>query len=147
MWISTRGRYGIRAMLELALNYDKGSLRLRDIARGQDISPKYLEHFLTPLKLAGLIRSIRGAQGGYELARSPSQIRLSDILLVLEGTMAPVECVDRPEICSRYPSCAAREVWSELKKSVLDPLESTTLQDLVDRQVEIWNLNERSLTR
>lgn len=140
MKLSTKGRYGTRAMLELALHYDKDIVQLKDVAKEQEISARYLEHLFIPLKLAGLIRSIRGAQGGYVLAKSPSQIRLSEILQVLEGSMAPVECVDDPKFCHRASICVTRYIWSELKTAIMNILESTTLQNLVERQREKENL-------
>jgi Rrf2 family protein len=123
-------------MLELAFHYDKDIIRLRDIAEEQEISAKYLEHFLASLKSAGLIRSIRGAHGGYTLTSEPSRVRLGEILRVLEGTMAPVECVDDPEICRRHSLCPVRDVWCEMKEALMDLLDSVTLQDLVERQKE-----------
>jgi len=136
MRLSTKGRYGTRAMLELAFHYERDIIRVRDIAEEQEISAKYLEHFLTSLKSAGFIRSIRGAHGGYTLTMEPSRVRLGDILRVLEGTMAPVECVDDPDICGRYPLCAVRDIWCETKEALMGLLNSMTLQDLVEKQKE-----------
>jgi len=132
--LSTRGRYATRAMLELALRYGSGPVLLRDIAKSQRISGKYLEQVVTPLKAAGLVNSVRGARGGFLLARPLSQIRLSQVIQVAEGSVAPVECVDDPGCCSLSPQCVAREVWVKLKESTDSVLESITLQDLVERQ-------------
>ena len=134
MRLSTKGRYGARAMLDLALNSNQGPVLLRDIARRQEVSEKYLEHSITTLRKAGLVRSIRGARGGYVLAKSPSQIRLSEIMEVLEGSMAPVECVDDPQVCQRAQLCVTRDIWAEIKEAVDKILESITLQDMVERQ-------------
>ncbi len=134
MRLSTKGRYGARAMLDLALNYGKGPVLLRDIAKRQEVSEKYLEHSITALRKAGLVRSIRGARGGYVLAKSPSQIRLSEIMEVLEGSMAPVECVDDPEVCRRAQLCVTRDIWSKMKEAIDNILESVTLQDMVEEQ-------------
>ena len=134
MRLSTKGRYGARAMLDLALNSGKGPVLLRDIAKRQEVSEKYLEHSITTLRKAGLVRSIRGARGGYMLAKSPSQIRLSEIMEVLEGSMAPVECVDDPQVCQRAQLCVTRDIWAKMKEAIDNILESITLQDMVERQ-------------
>jgi len=134
MKLSTRGRYGIRALLELAFHQEAGQVLLKDIARSQQISLSYLEHLITPLVAGGLVRSTRGAKGGVSLAKPPEEIKLSEIFQILEGSTAPVECVSNPEVCSRSDLCASRDVWGELKKAIDEVLESTTLQDLVERQ-------------
>lgn len=134
MRLSTKGRYGARAMLDLALNFGEGPILLRDIARRQEVSEKYLEHSITALRKAGLVRSVRGARGGYVLAKSPSQIRLSEIMQVLEGSMAPAECVDDPHICQRAQLCVTRDIWAKIKEAIDDILESITLRDMVERQ-------------
>lgn len=133
MRLSTKGRYGARAMLDLALNSGEGPILLRDIARRQEVSEKYLEHSITALRKAGLVRSIRGARGGYVLAKLPSQIRLSEIMEVLEGSMAPVECVDDPQVCQRAQLCVTRDIWAKMKEAIDNILESITLQDMVER--------------
>lgn len=134
MKLSTRGRYATRALLDLALHHDEEPVLLKDIAHRQEISLPYLEHLITPLIAVGIVRSTRGAKGGISLARSPEEIRLDEIIQLLEGTIAPVECVTNPEVCSRSESCVARDVWSELKRAINGVLGSTTLQDLVERQ-------------
>lgn len=136
MKISTRGRYGTRAMLELAMNYQHGPVLLKDIAKRQEISFRYLDQLITPLKAAGLVKSIRGKGGGYVLAKPPSQIRLSEIVQLLEGSVAPVDCVDDPEFCPRTESCATRDVWVQLKETMLNILEFLTLEELAQRQEE-----------
>ena len=134
MKLSTRGRYATRALLDLALHQGGGPVQLKDIARRQQISLQYLEHLITPLIAGGIVQSIRGARGGVWLAKAPEEIRLSDVIQLLEGSMAPVACVDNPEICSRSAFCVTRDIWGELKKAMDDILESTTLHDLVERQ-------------
>ncbi len=134
MRLSTKGRYGIRAMLDLALNSSEGPVLLRDIAKRQEVSEKYLEHSISALRKAGLVRSIRGARGGYVLAKLPSQIRLSEIMEVLEGSMAPVECVDDPQVCQRAQLCVTRDIWAKMKEAIDNILESITLQDMVEQQ-------------
>jgi len=134
MKLSTRGRYGTRALLELALHYREGPVPLKNIAQSQQISLQYLEHLITPLVATGIIRSTPGARGGVWLARSPQEIKLSEVIGLLEGSIAPVECVNNPEICTRSELCVTRDIWGELKKAMNGVLESTTLQDLVERQ-------------
>ena len=134
MKLSTRGRYGTRALLELALHHGKGPVPLKDIAQSQQISLPYLEHLITPLIAGGIVWSIRGARGGVSLARPPEEIRLSEVLQLLEGSIALVECVNDPKYCSRSDFCVTKDIWGELKKVMDGVLESTTLQDLVERQ-------------
>jgi len=134
MKLSTKGRYGARAMVDIALYYDQGPVLLKDIAKRQDISEKYLEHIITSLKVAGLVKSIRGAHGGYILAKSPVQIKLSQIIKALEGSTAPVECVDDPKFCPRAELCVTRDVWREIKRGIDEILESISLKDLAEQQ-------------
>jgi len=134
MKLSTRGRYGTRALLELALHQEAGPISLKDIAQRQEIPVVYLEHLITPLIAGGIVRSTRGVRGGVSLAKPPEEIRLSEVIRLLEGSIAPVECVNNPEICSRSKSCVTRDIWSELKQAMDGILSSTTLQDLVERQ-------------
>ena len=134
MKLSTRGRYGTRALLELALHQEEGPFLLKDIAQRQQISLRYLEHLITPLVAGGMVRSTRGARGGVLLAKAPKEIRLSEVIQLLEGSVAPAECVNNPGICSRSAFCVTRDVWGELEKAMSGVLETTTLQDLVERQ-------------
>jgi len=133
MRVSTKVRYSVRLMLELALHYEQGAVSLRDIADRQGVSEKYLEHLVAALKAAGLVRALRGRHGGYTLARPPDEVPLSAIHGAIEGTLAPVECVDDPDVCNREEQCVARDVWKEVRDAVKNVLESTTLQDLADR--------------
>jgi Rrf2 family cysteine metabolism transcriptional repressor len=134
MKISTRGRYGTRVLLDLALRGGKEPVPLKDIARRQQISLLYLEHLIAPLVTAGMIRSTRGARGGVQLARSPQEIRLSEVIGLLEGSIVAVGCIGDPDACPRSELCATRDIWSELKKAMDRVLESKTLQDLVEMQ-------------
>lgn len=136
MKISTKGRYGTMAMLDLSFHYGEGSILVKDIARRQMLPERYLEQILISLKAAGMVRSTRGTRGGFTLAKPPSQIRLSEIIQVMEGSMAPVECVDAPEAYPRTASCAIHDVWEEMKRAMSNVLESITLQDLVERQTK-----------
>jgi len=131
--LSTRTRYGIRAVLELAENYGKGPLQIKIIAQHQEISVKYLEQLMTILKSAGVVNSVRGSKGGYMLVKAPEQIKLSDIFNCLEGPVVTVECVENESYCTRTNDCVARQIWTELHKSVMGVLQSITLQNLVDR--------------
>ena len=131
MKLSTKGRYAIRAMLDLALQSRDSPTLLKDISKRQGISDQYLEQLFTRLNSAGLVRSIRGPKGGFILTKPPSQTRVSDILQTMEGSTAPVECVDNAMLCSRADSCVTRKVWVEVKKAMDEVLESTTLEDLV----------------
>ena len=134
MKLSTRGRYGTRALLELALHQGEEPVLLKDIAQRQQISLPYLEHLITPLIVGGILRSTRGARGGVSLAKPPGEIKLSEVIQLLEGSIAPVDCVNDPAVCSRSELCVTRDIWGELKKAMNGVLESTTLQDLVERQ-------------
>jgi Rrf2 family protein len=134
MKLSTRGRYATRALLELALRPGDNPATLKDIAQRQQISIRYLEHLITPLVAAGIVRSMRGPKGGISLARSPQEIRLSEVIQLLEGSTAPVECLDNPGVCDRSATCVTRDVWGELRKAMDNVLGSTTIADLVERQ-------------
>lgn len=133
MKVSTRVRYGMRALVDLSVHYGESPQLIREIARRQGISRHYLEQIILVLKSAGLVKSIRGAKGGIVLAKAPSKIRLSEVMRVLEGSTAPVECVDDAATCSRSPYCVMRGVWSDMKDAINGVLESKTLQEMVDR--------------
>lgn len=136
MRLSTKGRYSVRAMLDLALHSGQGPIMVKDISGRQRISTRYLEQLLIPLRAAGLVRGIPGARGGFVLARPPAEVRLSEIIQATEGSLAPVDCVDEPKACPQSDACAARDVWLEMKQASDKVLESMTLQDLADRQRE-----------
>jgi Rrf2 family transcriptional regulator, cysteine metabolism repressor len=140
MKLSTRSRYGMRALLDLALNSTGQPVQLKDIAERQNLSLSYLEHLVIPLIAAGIIKSIRGAKGGIMLARAPQQIQLKEVLEVLEGPLDPVDCLKGlkgpkgPGSCPRSGACATQEIWDDMKKAMENVLESRNLQDLVNRQ-------------
>ncbi|MDY6933804.1 MAG: Rrf2 family transcriptional regulator [Spirochaetota bacterium] len=136
MKISTKGRYGLRLMLDLALYINEGPIFLKDIAKRQDISEKYLGHLIPPLKVANLINSSRGAHGGYMLNKSPSEITLGEVIRALEGNHCISECVITPEICSRSSICITRDIWSEVSEKMMDVMESITLQNMLQRHKE-----------
>ena len=130
MKLSTRTRYAVRAMIELAQNEMNRPLQLKIIAEKQEISIKYLEQLMAVLKSAGLIKSIRGSKGGYVLSRAPSQIVLNDILRCVEGPISTVECVGDSSSCARAADCAAREIWIRVEQAIENVLQSITLQDV-----------------
>ena len=137
MQISTKSRYGLRAMVELALNYGDGPVSLGEIAERQDISLKYLEQIVPHLKTAGFIRSVRGASGGYSLRKDPKEITSLEILQAVEGPLAPVDCVDSPNICERSDLCATRDLWAGMAESIREYLESRTLNQLARKQEKV----------
>jgi Rrf2 family protein len=134
MKLSTKGRYGVRLMLDLAAHYGERPVLLREISQREDISEKYLWHLINPLKSAGLIHSTRGAHGGYELAKAPSEISVKDIFEVVEGPICLVDCIEKPATCKRAEFCIARDLWSDASQALADSLEKTTLASLLVRQ-------------
>ena len=138
MRISTRGRYALRLMLDLATNYTGKPIRLKDVAKRQGISDKYLEQIVTQLSRAGLVRSVRGAGGGYLLTREPEEYTVGEILRVLEGNLAPVSCVDQDDTCrcNRADRCVTVEVWRDIQAAVSSVVDRLTLADLVRRYHE-----------
>jgi Rrf2 family cysteine metabolism transcriptional repressor len=134
MRLSTRGRYGLRTLLDLALHQDEGLVLLKDIASRQEFSLPYLEHLIAPLVGAGLVGSTRGARGGVSLLKPPAEIKLGKVVQLLEGSIGPVDCVSNPDLCRRSASCATRDIWVEMNEAINHVLDSVTLQDLVERQ-------------
>jgi len=134
MKLSTRGRYGVRLMLDLALHYGEGPVLLKDISKRQGISEKYLWQLINPLKTMGLISSTRGSHGGYALARPPAEISLKEVVRVLEGSLCLVDCVENPAVCERSQTCTSRDVWSEASNQLSQILESMTLDKMVAKQ-------------
>lgn len=132
MKLSTRGRYGVKAMFELALNYGSEPLSIKTISEKQNISEYYLEQLFGSLRKAGLVKSIRGAQGGYVLSRPPSEITVGDILDILEGPIEISECIDDEDNCSRIEYCATRLLWIKIRDSVNKVTHSITLEDMVN---------------
>lgn len=134
MKLSTKGRYGVRLMLDLASHFGEGPVILKQISQREEISEKYLWQLINPLKSVGLVRATRGAHGGYVLAKTPSEITVKDILQVVEGSLCIVECVEKPSTCKRSSFCVARDLWGEASKTLSEKLEETTLADLVERK-------------
>ena len=139
MKLSTRARYGVRLMLELALKYGKGPVYLKDIAREEQISEKYLSVIIIPLKAAGLVHATRGAYGGYSLARQPGDISLKEVVDILEGGTCLVDCVRDPSACARSQTCASRDIWNMLSARMSDTLSAVTLETLAGMSREKAN--------
>ena len=134
MKISTRGRYALRTMVDLAQHGGEGLVTLKDVAARQDLSQKYLEQIVTQLSKAGLVKGTRGPQGGYKLARDPRDYTVAEILEQVEGSLAPVECLEaETNTCERCSSCATIDMWTGLYKVVTDYLGNITLADVVQR--------------
>ncbi|MBW1676375.1 MAG: Rrf2 family transcriptional regulator [Deltaproteobacteria bacterium] len=133
MRISTKGRYGTRAMVDIGENYGKGPVPLRKLAERQCISMKYMEQIIPLLKTSGLIRSSRGARGGYVLAKEPRKISLHDIVQALEGSWSLVDCLDDDTLCDQAEECATYEIWHDIQEAIYRILDSTTLADMIDR--------------
>ena len=131
--ITTKGRYGTRLMLNLALHYTTGNeaVILRNVSEEEEISIRYLEQIIIPLKIARLVKSIRGAGGGYTLGRPPAEITLREVLHALEGSCCLVDCVEDEQYCNRISTCAAHEVWKEATMRLKDYFDNVTLQDLI----------------
>lgn len=137
MKISTKSRYASRLMLHLALKEDKGPIQLSDISKEEGISEKYLSQIVIPLKHARFIQSVRGAQGGYLLNKSPKEITLLDIVSIMEGGVEIVSCLKIDEDCDKSTSCVTRQVWSHVSRSMEDTLRKYTLEYLVELSQEV----------
>jgi Rrf2 family protein len=135
MKLSTRARYGVRLMLALAKNYGQGSVFLREVAKSEEISEKYLSQIIIPLRGAGLVSSSRGVHGGYTLSKSPSEITLQQIVAPLEGDCL-VDCVKNPATCARVSTCASRDIWALLGGKISETLNAITLEQLVQMNRE-----------
>lgn len=139
MKLSTKGKYGVRAMYQLALDGCERPVSLKSIAQAQGLSENYLEQLAGPLRKAGLVKSVRGARGGYMLGRPPEEITIADIIMVLEGTFAPCECASeggaRVEHCGCPNGCVAKGIWEQVRDAVAELLDSITLKDVCERDV------------
>lgn len=137
MKISTRGRYAVRVMLDLAANNTGECIKVKSIAERQDLSEKYLEQIISVLNKAGFVRSVRGANGGYRLAREPKAYTVGDILRLTEGSLAPVACLDSPDgvvECERCDTCDTLSVWKDLRDAINNVVDNVTLADLLEKQ-------------
>ena len=137
MKLSTRSRYGIRLMLDLALHEDEGPIRLGAVAQRQEIGIKYLEQIIIPLKKAKYIKSVRGPRGGHMLARPPEQITVGEIVRLLEGGLKLTRCTQHPEECGRSSHCVTRTLWMEAAEAISDRFDAITLRELVNRPAEL----------
>ncbi len=142
--VTTKGRYATRAMLELASWKGDSHARLSDIAAAQKISLKYLSRIMTALVSAGLVRSRRGKNGGFDLGKPPSKIRLYDILRAVEGPVEPAPCTGRRVACGKFDRCVTRDVWIGLKNGLISMLEGISLEDLVRRHHGMPDIANRS---
>lgn len=134
MKVSTRGEYGVRAMVALAHNYGVGPMSIAAVAKESSVPYAYLEQLIVPLRKAGLVESKRGAQGGYQLTRPPEEVRVGDVYRVMEGPVAPMDCVSENEAdqtCPLIDGCETRPVWLKVRDSIASALDSMTLADLV----------------
>jgi len=138
MRISTKGDYGIRALIELSHHYGEARpIQSGDIAARQNIPESYLEQLLTILRRAGFIRSMRGPQGGHALNRNPSEVKVSEVIAALEGSIMPIDCLEESSQCSKSGGCAQRDMWAQVRDAVLAVLENTTIGDLAERDRQV----------
>jgi len=141
MRISTKGRYALRLMLDLALNNTGEFIKIKNISERQEISEKYLEQIVTVLNKAGYVKSVRGAQGGYKLSYSAEKYTVGMILRLTEGSLAPVACLEDETECSRIDECVTIEIWRQLDTAIKGVVDNITLADLVEWQMKKVNNN------
>ena len=142
MKISTKGRYALRMMIDLAQNQGDGYVSLKDIANSQEISKKYLEQIVAILNKPDVLRTNRGYQGGYRLAKNANEYTVGDILRLTEGGLAPVSCLDNsPILCDRAEDCITLPIWKGLYKVISEYLDSITLQDIIDKNSDVSNFD------
>jgi Rrf2 family protein len=134
---STKTRYGVRAILEIALNESESGILQKDISKNQSISYKYLDHIINSLKVAGLVTKASGRKSGYILTRKPSEITINDIHNAFEPGVCVVDCLSRNHSCKREGACASRGFWGQLNNHIIEYLKSTTLQDLIENQTKL----------
>ncbi|MBQ8190015.1 MAG: RrF2 family transcriptional regulator [Lachnospiraceae bacterium] len=140
MKVSTKGRYALRLMIDLATNDDGNPIRIKDVAERQNISDKYLEQIISVLNKAGFVRSVRGPQGGYSLKKTPEDYTVGMILRLTEGSLAPVACVEEDETdCERQGDCVTYLLWRKINDAINGVVDTITLKDLVDWQKNIGN--------
>lgn len=137
MRLSTRSRYGVRLMLALGVSDKKSPIFLKDIARAEEISEKYLSQIIIPLKAKGLVTTFRGAHGGYILSRPASEIKLLEIIEPLEGDLSLVDCVTNADVCTRSTECVTRDVWTEMSTMLMKFLDDVTLEDLIQKHKKL----------
>jgi Rrf2 family protein len=142
--LSTKGEYGLRAVFDLAQRFGQGPISLKSVAERQEISEHYLEQLIAVLRKAGLVKSVRGAQGGYILARDPQEVTVGDVIRVLEGPIAPMDCVneEEKEYCSRSDSCVTKGIWEKVRDSINEVLDSITLRDMCEEAEKVGRNKE-----
>jgi Rrf2 family protein len=144
MKISTRGDYGLRALIELTHHFGEARpIQSSEIASRQKIPESYLEQLMTTLRKAGFIRSVRGPQGGHALVREPAALRVSEVIEALEGSIMPVDCLDEGSVCSRNGGCAQRDMWADVRDAILGVLHKTTIADLAEQDRALQPTGER----
>lgn len=134
MKLSTRVRYGTRLLVDVAANEGESPVALKDVARRQQVSLNYVKQLMAPLVAAGVVRTERGSGGGVRLAQAPADIKVSRVVSILDGSTAPVACVDAPSVCVRNGECATRGIWCRVKDAIDGVLDSVTIQDLVEQE-------------
>ena len=134
MKVSTKGDYGVRALVELAHHYGEGPVQSAEIAARQQVPEPYLDQLLTTLRRAGFIRSVRGPQGGHALIRDPHEVKLSEVIAALEGSLAAIACVDDPDACTKEGGCVQREVCERVRDATLEILKSVSIGDLAEKE-------------
>lgn len=137
MKVSTKGDYGVRALVELARHYGEGPLASAVIAGRQSIPEPYLDQLLILLRRSGLIRSLRGPQGGHALIRAPQEISIGEVLTTLEGSLSPVPCLEDPDCCPRKMPCSLRDLCEQVHQATIKILDGTTLGDLADKERQV----------
>jgi Rrf2 family iron-sulfur cluster assembly transcriptional regulator len=134
MRLSTRSRYGTRMMLDLAQHYDERPVQIRDIAKRQNLSVKYLEQLIIPLKKADYIKSVRGPKGGHMLTKPPDKITVGEIVKLLEVGINLSDCIENPDVCDRSDTCETRDIWEVATAAMYHKLNSITLSDLMKKE-------------
>lgn len=137
MKLSTRSRYGTRMMVDMAEHYDEGPVQIGDIAKRQDISVKYLEQLIIPLKKANYVNSVRGPKGGHMLAKPPEEITVGEIVEVLEGGINLVDCIENPHMCNKSSHCLTRGIWQEATKAMYDKINFITFSEIIETGKEL----------
>ena len=133
MKISTKGRYGLRIMTDIAIHEKEGCVSIKDIATREGLSEKYLEQIITTLSKAGLVRSVRGARGGYLLSKSTKEISVEEILIATEGSLAPVACAEDNECCENYCDCVTSFIWTKIYDAIIGVVSNISLEELAER--------------
>ena len=136
MRVSTKGDYGVRALIELSHHFGEGPLQSSEIAARQHIPEPYLDQLLTTLRRAGFIRSVRGPQGGHQLLRDPYTVKLSDVIVSLEGSLAPIACLEGDNACPKGTACAQRDVWEQVQQATMAILDANSIGQLAERERE-----------